>query len=84
NDVVLAHELLHTLGATDKYDLANDQPAHPDGYAEPGREPLYPQSVAELMGGRIPLSSDESVTPESLRQVIVGDKTAREIGWQRQ
>lgn len=84
NDVVLAHELLHTLGATDKYDLATDQPAHPDGYAEPAREPLYPQSFAELMGGRIPLSSAESVTPESLRQVIVGDKTAREIGWQRE
>lgn len=84
NDVVLAHELLHTLGATDKYDLASDQPAHPDGYAEPGREPLYPQSFAELMGGRIPLSSDESVTPESLRQVIVGETTAREIGWQRE
>lgn len=84
NDVVLAHELLHTLGATDKYDPATDQPSHPDGYAEPDREPLYPQSFAELMGGRIPLASGESVTPESLRQVIVGEQTAREIGWRKQ
>jgi hypothetical protein len=84
NDVVLAHELLHTLGATDKYDLSTGQPTHPAGFAEPQREPLYPQSFAELMGGRIPLSSDESVTPESLRQVIVGEQTAREIGWRKE
>jgi hypothetical protein len=83
NDTVIAHELLHTLGATDKYDLRSNQPAHPDGFAEPEREPLYPQSFAELMGGRIPVSSAESTTPESLRQVIVGAKTASEIGWSK-
>ncbi len=84
NDTVIAHELLHTLGATDKYDLRSNQPAHPDGFAEPQREPLYPQSFAELMGGRIPISSTESTTPESLQQVIVGVKTAIEIGWRKQ
>jgi hypothetical protein len=84
NDTVIAHELLHTLGATDKYDLRSNQPAHPDGFAEPDREPLYPQSFAELMGGRIPVSSSESTTPESLQQVIVGAKTASEIGWRKQ
>jgi hypothetical protein len=84
NDTVIAHELLHTLGATDKYDLRSNQPAHPDGFAEPDREPLYPQSFAELMGGRIPVSSGESTTPESLQQVIVGAKTASEIGWSKQ
>jgi hypothetical protein len=83
NDTVIAHELLHTLGATDKYDLRTNQPALPDGYAEPGREPLYPQSFAELMGGRVPLSSSESTTPESLQQVMIGAKTAREIGWSK-
>jgi len=83
NDTVIAHELLHTLGATDKYDLRSNQPAHPDGFAEPDREPLYPQSFAELMGGRIPVSSAESTTPESLQQVIVGAKTAIEIGWSK-
>ena len=81
NDAVMAHELLHTLGATDKYDLRTNQPTQPDGYAEPGRDPLYPQSFAELMGGRIPESSTESTTPESLQQVIIGAKTASEIGW---
>ena len=81
NDTVIAHELLHTLGATDKYDLASSKPLLPDGYAEPDRQPLYPQAFAELMGGRIPLSSTEAETPESLRKVIVGAKTASEIGW---
>jgi hypothetical protein len=83
NDAVMAHEVLHTLGATDKYDLRTHQPTQPDGYAEPYREPLYPQSFAELMGGRIPASSTESTTPESLQQVIIGAKTAGEIGWSK-
>jgi hypothetical protein len=84
NDAVIAHEVLHTLGATDKYDLATNQPRHPEGFAQPDRQPLYPQSAAELMGGRIPLSSTESRIPSSLRQVVVGPVTATEIGWQKQ
>ena len=78
---MIAHELLHTLGATDKYDLQTNQPCFPHGFAEPDREPRYPQALAELMGGRIPISSDEAQTPESLRQVVVGPATAAEIGW---
>jgi len=83
NATVMAHELLHTLGATDKYDLRTNQPTQPDGYAEPDRDPLYPQSFAELMGGRIPQSSTESSIPESLEQVIIGAQTASEIGWRK-
>lgn len=81
NDTVMAHELLHTLGATDKYNPSDSQPIHPLGYAEPQREPLYPQVFAEVMGGRISTSPTESKMPESLRQVIVGPATALEIGW---
>ena len=81
NDVITAHELLHTLGATDKYDARNSQPLDPIGYAEPERQPLLPQDQAELMAGRIPISAQESITPESLRQVVVGTLTAMEIGW---
>jgi len=83
NDTVIAHELLHALGATDKYDLASNQPLHPDGFAEPNREPLYPQSWAELMAGRMPISSTEAQTPESLQHVLIGPKTASEIGWKK-
>ena len=81
NNVVIAHELLHTLGATDKYDLATNQPRHPEGYGEPDRTPLHPQRRAEIMGGRIALSKSSADMPSGLRQVVVGDATAREIGW---
>ena len=57
NDVVIAHELLHTLGATDKYDPGTDAPSFPDGYGDPRQVPLYPQATAELMAGRRMLSA---------------------------
>jgi hypothetical protein len=81
NNVVIAHELLHTLGATDKYDPATGQPLFPDGYAEPARQPALPQELAEIMGAVVPLAEDESVMPEGLGQVVVGELTAQEIGW---
>lgn len=81
NNVVIAHEFLHTLGATDKYDLATDQPHFPDGYAEPDRTPLLPQRYAEIMGGRIVVSNNDAVIPRSLKLVTVGQKTAREINF---
>lgn len=81
NDFVLAHELLHTLGATDKYDPANNRPLHPDGYAEPDRRPLHPQRRAEIMGGRIPIGPDRAAAPAGLFQASVGPATALEIGW---
>jgi hypothetical protein len=83
NDVITAHELLHTLGSIDKYDVTNSQPVYPIGYAEPDLKPLLPQTTAELMGGRIPITSSDSETPESLRQVVVGPMTAVEIGWSK-
>ncbi len=81
NDVVIAHELLHALGASDKYALDTNQPLHPLGMAEPDREPLYPQTHAELMGGRVPLTHSDSRIPVSLREVVIGPATAREIAW---
>ncbi|MEO7344132.1 MAG: hypothetical protein ABIU85_04780 [Methylotenera sp.] len=81
NLVIVAHELLHTLNATDKYDLSTTLPVYPDGYAEPDITPLYPQSIAELMAGRIPVSELKAEIPKSLKQTLIGDKTAREIGW---
>ncbi len=83
NNVVAAHELLHTLGATDKYDLATNQPLHPSGYADPYRDPLLPQDYAELMAGRIPIRPNEAVMPPSLAEVVIGPETAREIRWVR-
>ncbi|MBS0355143.1 MAG: hypothetical protein JSR83_14745 [Proteobacteria bacterium] len=80
NAVVIAHELLHTLGATDKYDLHSLAPRFPDGYAEPQRQPLYPQPAAEIMAGRIPLADDKTRIPDKLAQTLIGPLTASEIG----
>jgi hypothetical protein len=79
NNVVIAHEFLHTLGATDKYDPATAMPLAPHGFAEPDRSPLFPQTKAELMGGRIPVSGDTAKVPPSLRHVVIGSLTAQEI-----
>ena len=81
NNFVITHEMLHTLGATDKYDFSNNQPVFPDGYAEPDKKPLYPQQFAEVMGGRVPLAQGNSEIPSGLGEAIIGGKTASEIGW---
>ncbi|MBT8092195.1 MAG: hypothetical protein KJN77_04100 [Gammaproteobacteria bacterium] len=79
NNVIIAHEFLHTLGATDKYRLHDGQPVGPDGLGEPQKNPLYPQRYAEIMGGRIALSENDSVIPTSLGQAVIGRLTASEI-----
>ena len=81
NNVVIAHEMLHTFGATDKYDLATNLPLFPDGYAEPERMPRVPQQFAEIMGGRIPISPLRADQPDGLHRVVIGPLTAREINW---
>lgn len=83
NNVIVAHELLHTLGATDKYDPTTTQPLFPVGFADPEQSPLYPQKFAEIMAGRVPLSDTESDTPRNLELAIIGPKTAAEINWRR-
>ena len=81
NRIVITHELLHTFGATDKYDPGTGLPKYPEGFAEPQRAPLYPQQLAEIMAGRMPLSATEARLPDSLQDERVGPLTAREIGW---
>ncbi|MDR2165695.1 MAG: hypothetical protein LBO79_08805 [Zoogloeaceae bacterium] len=80
NSVVIAHELLHTFGATDKYDFSTLQPYHPEGYADPGQRPLLPQTRAEIMAGRIPKRPDYAEMPMGLAETIIGAATAAEIG----
>ncbi len=81
NKVVLVHELLHTFGAQDKYDMSTGQPIYPTGYADLEQKPLYPQKRAEIMGGYIPLSESKSKTPDDLEDTMISDLTAQEIGW---
>ena len=80
NNFVIAHELLHTLGATDKYD-ANGRPLNPIGLADPNMQPPYPQYKAEIMGGRIAISAERAEMPKGLEEAVVGYATAAEIGW---
>jgi len=81
NNVVIAHEILHTVGATDKYDLENDAPRFPEGYGDPGQQPLYPQTHAELMAGRRLLTADRWQQPSGLDETVIGPATAEEIRW---
>jgi hypothetical protein len=83
NDVVIAHELLHTVGATDKYSPLSDAPRFPDGYGDPRQTPLYPQATAELMAGRRMLSANRWEQAPSLDDVVIGPATALEIRWLR-
>ncbi|QEW06046.1 hypothetical protein [Nitrincola iocasae] len=81
NNLVAAHELLHTLGATDKYDMDTLEPLWPDGYADPTQYPLYPQTRAEIMSGRLQVSPGWLMLPPSLDHAVIGPATAIEINW---
>ncbi|MEJ0036944.1 MAG: hypothetical protein WDO68_12835 [Gammaproteobacteria bacterium] len=83
NSIVIAHETMHTVGATDKYDLETGAPSYPSGYGEPALSPRFPQRYAELMAGQRALSDHAQEMPETLRDVVVGSQTAEEIGWAR-
>ena len=84
NSIVIAHETMHTVGATDKYDLGTGAPTYPGGYGEPALSPRFPQRYAEIMAGQRAISDHEQEMPETLRDVVVGTQTAVEIGWARQ
>jgi hypothetical protein len=81
NNIVTAHEFLHTVGASDKYDLGSGAPLFPSGFADRDRTPLYPQDRAEIMAGRRALTVSEWEMPRTLREVVVGPETALEIRW---
>jgi hypothetical protein len=81
NDIVIAHEFLHTVGASDKYDLGDGDPIFPIGYGDRDQQPLYPQVSAEIMAGRRALSATEWDMPRNLNHEVVGPETALEIRW---
>ena len=51
NQVVIAHELLHTLGATDKYERATGQPLVPDGLGDPDAAAALSAALRRDHGG---------------------------------
>jgi len=76
---LVAHELCHTLGASDKYE--GNRSLFPHGFADPERTPLYPQRHAEIMALGVPVSPKEEKRVNGLSECVVGKKTAAEIGW---
>ena len=77
---VVSHEFLHTLGASDKYDVTG-RALIPDGLVEPDRIPRFPQRYAEVMARNLVLAPGDERPPESIAELGVGIATAREIGW---
>lgn len=78
--VNVVHEMLHLLGATDKFNEYG-QPLFPGGFADPQLQPLYPQKFAEVMARTLPVGNDQTQPISLLSQVRIGQQTAREIGW---
>ncbi|MEM7304441.1 MAG: hypothetical protein AAF372_02815 [Pseudomonadota bacterium] len=80
NNIVIAHEFLHTVGASDKYN-AYGHPVIPEGLGNPDKSPRFPQKKAEIMAGKRAISETSSEMPLSFKQMVIGTKTAQEIGW---
>jgi hypothetical protein len=78
--IVVAHELFHTLGATDKYD-EQGRTLLPLGLAEPDRIPALPQRFVEVMARDRPVGPNDERPPDGLDDMAVGPVTAHEIGW---
>jgi hypothetical protein len=74
----VAHELLHTLGASDKYD-EQGRAVFPGGYVDP--EHRYPQAFAELMARGRPIAEGIEVPVDAISEIAIGAETAREIRW---
>jgi len=80
NNIVVAHELLHTLGASDKYD-ADGNPIYPVGYADPDQPQSVRRHQAEIMAGRLIDGAGRAVMPGSLERCVIGPATAHEINF---
>jgi hypothetical protein len=77
---LIAHEILHTVGASDKYD-DNHLTIFPDGYFAPDKR--YPQEFAEIMALAIPTQNGKEKDADSLEISRIGEKTSLEIGWKK-
>ncbi|HVO29845.1 MAG TPA: hypothetical protein VMV18_03880 [bacterium] len=78
--LAVSHELLHTVGASDKYE-ASGYPVFPEGFADPEKIPRFPQQRCEVMAGQIADGDRSFHQAQSVSECVVGPVTAREIGW---
>jgi len=74
------HEAFHCLGASDKYDPLGHA-VLPAGLVEPDLLPRFPQRLAELMVGEVPLGPGTGRLPLSVAELGIGPVTAAEVGW---
>ena len=82
NNIVIAHELMHTLGASDKYDLGSGAPLYPHRLRRSGPPAALPAGARGDHGGPPrAVGRTSSRCPTSLRDVVVGPATALEIRW---
>ncbi len=78
---LVAHELCHTFGASDKYD--GNVSVFPQGFADPDRQPRYPQERAEIMSLGRPVARGKDKPVDGLDECIVGAQSAEEMNWRR-
>lgn len=81
HNVILVHELMYILGASDKYDLQTGEPLYPHGYANPNLAAGVAQNKAEIMGRARPIGNGGFDVARVLARTLVGSATAKEIGW---
>jgi len=81
HNVILTHELLHILGASDKYDLTTGEPLYPQGYLN--QQSRYPQRHAEIMARAKPFQDGSFEVAETLSRTRIGPITAQEISWDK-
>lgn len=77
----LGREIALIYGAKDLQDPSTGMALTPEGFAEPGKKPLFPQEYAELMAKDIPTGLLQETPIERIDQVIIGPTTARNLKW---
>jgi hypothetical protein len=80
---VIGHELMHTVGASDRYD-EHGKTLIPEGLGDPAQQPRFPQVSAEVMARNRVLAPDVEVIPQRLDELRIGQKTALEVRWLRE
>jgi hypothetical protein len=79
---VVAHELFHTLGASDKYDAEAARSCPTGSRSRICRHAFLSDALRSWRAIASSRRADERV-PETLDELGVGPATAREIGWMR-
>ncbi|TVQ80698.1 MAG: serine/threonine protein kinase [Bradymonadales bacterium] len=81
NLLQIAREIAILYGAQNRHNPLTGNSILPDGLGDPRREPLFPQTQADLMGLKIMKSERDSQLPKDWSEVVINPFTAHEIGW---